>query len=214
MNLMDNIYKRIIFKRLKDKDGNVICPIKTPNGKIFFSLSERMNDPLSLSIKSGSSYLLQEALTALNFADSGKTFIDIGANIGIWSFVFADAGYKVIGFEASKENYDSLIRSAFCNGYDCIFENVAVTPKSGGYTFISNGPYGHLVNAFDTESGDIVKGVSIDDYFSDKDIKNGVGLIKIDIEGGEIGALSGMDKFLADNGYPPCFVESNGHCLF
>lgn len=216
MDIINHFYKRFIYKTYEDKKGNVICPLNSPCGKIYFSLTHEMSDPLSLSVKSGDSQLLKEPLYLLKFLNdkNEKTFVDIGANIGIWSLAYAKAGFKVIGFEASKENFLQLINAADHNRFNCHFENLAVAESSGECQFLSRGPYGYIPEQSDKVSDfDIVKKVSLDDFFNDKEIHPEIALLKMDIEGGEINALKGMKNFLRINYFPPCFVESNGYCL-
>lgn len=192
--------------------------VKTAFGDIFFNLDDENleNDVVAnLLKKSDNNYFIDEATLLVNFLNpkensvgGGNALLDLGANLGTISFPFAKAGYKVFGFEGNALNCKQLNRTKDFNGFDCNFYNVAVTDISGNYKFISKGPWGHLVKDAGDEEGNPIKGISIDDWYEQNPFAEDVAIMKIDIEGGELAALKGMQKFLKAKNYPMLYVES------
>jgi len=181
-------------------------------------------DPLSQSIMEADPHLFQEPLALLPYYvhPSQGTFIDIGANIGIWSLVNAKMGYRVLSFEAGPENCQILNKAVELNELtNMTVINVAVTDRSKTLKFLERGPWGHILE--DDESYDPVKdgdsrstlgtveAISLDDWNKTRNVTD-VLMVKIDIEGGELDALRGMKGLLQNNSWPPVYCEVNGWC--
>ena len=168
------------------------------------------------------------------FMDSlqkGMTVVDIGANIGYYSLIAAsmigEQG-RVFAFEANPDIFEILFRNIEINSYlnKTTLINKAVFDKTGSLNFhnykLHHG--GSSVCKITEESQKEfrdevevieVEAVSLDDYFSDKDIK--VDLIKIDAEGSEARIFKGMEKIVKDNPqltiiceFTPSMVQSLG----
>jgi FkbM family methyltransferase len=139
-----------------------------------------------------------------NFLDEGDVFIDVGANIGLFSLVAAEAvgvSGKVYAFEPFQKNYDALMTNLSLNLVNNVTpEKQAISDEEGELILYldesENNP--GMVSRFGgshtlTEN---VIATTLDAYLADKQLSPR--LIKIDIEGGELMALKGMEKTLKE----------------
>jgi FkbM family methyltransferase len=130
----------------------------------------------------------------------GDVFYDIGANIGFFSLIAArrvgPAG-RVYAFEPVPENAAAISRSARLNGFDAVdVFNVAVGSNNGrtelmlarhigGATLASVGPPPDLRGTIEVEI------VTIDTLIAQRGLRPPT-LVKVDVEGAELEALTGM----------------------
>jgi FkbM family methyltransferase len=144
---------------------------------------------------------------------------DVGANIGYVSLLLArSAGEKgkVYAFEALPSNVNQLRRNVELNGMGARITVVpkAVTQVSGPVSFLvhASGGMGKAVGSAGREdlyhSEITVEGISLDDFVY------GQGnpppqVVKMDIEGGEVMALPGMARLLAE-ARPLMLMELHG----
>lgn len=138
--------------------------------------------------------------------DSGGTFIDIGANVGLWSLSLCDEYAGVIAFEPNPVACASLLKNCILYGD----KKVQVIPlaawdKEGEVELTCFGNTGHttakpgwkpgLEELTGASTGKIkVKAVPVDRLTHL--IKNRVSFIKIDTEGSELEAIRGMSEML------------------
>ena len=136
--------------------------------------------------------------------NKGDTVLDIGANIGYYTLIFArsvgNTG-KVYAFEPDPENFALLKRNVEINGYDnVVLEQNAVYNKSGKIELFlnENNKSDHRVyRTMSSQPSIIIDAVTLDDYFYG--YKGRLDLIKIDIQGAEMTALQGMSSILKQN---------------
>jgi len=150
-----------------------------------------------------------------------KGFWDVGANIGVFSFMYA-AAYpesRVLSFEPDKRNLECLRRTmaAWKLGSHRLIA-AAVSDRAGSAEFAVDrisGATGTLVMDHSTfnERNYNVKGmtemvelVRLDDFEEGEP----PGLIKIDVEGAEVGVLKGAAKML-EEAAPLLLFESFEH---
>ncbi|MBF0193639.1 MAG: FkbM family methyltransferase [Magnetococcales bacterium] len=134
----------------------------------------------------------------------GDTVIDIGANIGYYTLLFAKLvgpQGKVYAFEPDPTNMDLLRKNVEVNGYkNVVIEQKALSEKSGTIQLYLNEGNKSDHRIFDSGDGRKainIETVSLDEYFSDKQVD--IDLIKIDIQGAEIIALQGMHETMGKN---------------
>ncbi len=137
----------------------------------------------------------------------GQIVLDIGANIGYYTLIFANlVGKKghVFAFEPEPDNFDLLKKNVETNNYkNTTTENLAVSNKIGNvklYLCKSNAGQ-HKIFPSKTISDDYVNVnvTTIDEYFKLSDLYDKISFIKIDVEGAEMGVLQGMDNLLEKN---------------
>jgi FkbM family methyltransferase len=135
---------------------------------------------------------------------AGDTVLDLGANIGYYTLLFAglvgEAG-KVYAFEPDADNYDYLSRNVALNG----LRNVTTVRKAvsdvtgAGRLYLSSDNKGdhRTVDSHDGRDSVPVETVRLDDHFARSEAR--IDFIKMDIQGAEAGALRGMTLLLGDN---------------
>jgi FkbM family methyltransferase len=130
----------------------------------------------------------------------GMTFVDVGANIGLYSMLAAqlvgDRG-RVISFEPNSENCRLILLSIIKNR----FVNVSLFPLAlsdmMGYTFFSTflGSNGGMLPSDESVLNDpnctVVPTMRMDDFIHER-----VDIIKIDVEGAEGLVVRGAQKLI------------------
>jgi FkbM family methyltransferase len=148
---------------------------------------------------------------------NGGVVLDVGANIGLTSILFAQASKKVFAFEPSLNSFRNLSINIQSSKYSNIHlyrfglgsrnENRILTTSPGGSTSA-------YVLTNDTHSEwqqEIVQIKKLDKVYQSIGVSN-VKFVKIDTEGYELDVLSGATKLLKQ--YRPVVVlEFNSSCL-
>ena len=133
-----------------------------------------------------------------------STFIDIGANFGLYTLSAAekisDTG-KIICFEPFPENFQALTKNITRNKLSMITaENMAIGDQRGMLKLYYQPSENNLgmVSATHLENSKVheVEVLSLDDYLENRDVDK-IDFIKIDVEGFEYRVLFGMKKTLA-----------------
>ncbi|RYG54695.1 MAG: FkbM family methyltransferase [Chitinophagaceae bacterium] len=150
----------------------------------------------------------------------GDVFIDIGANIGLFSLVASrlveDTG-RIYAFEPFSSNYNKLTAHIARNGItNIIAEQLAI---SSGEFSITLGGTGIGMNSgmisefsITAETAETVDATSLDKYRS-LHLNRPVRMVKMDIEGGEYNALKGMERTLSHD-RPILLMELDDKLLF
>jgi FkbM family methyltransferase len=132
------------------------------------------------------------------------TALDVGANKGDYSLLFAalmgDCG-RVLAFEPLPDNLEWLHKSIDANGYKSIqVLDVALSTTSGEREFFvgrrSGG--GSLVSgrrAGQSDGAITVRSTTLDDVLEEQKIED-IDVMKIDVEGAELGVLEGATALL------------------
>jgi FkbM family methyltransferase len=133
----------------------------------------------------------------------GDVVIDIGANIGYYTLIFArlvgEEG-RVFAFEPEPGNFSLLKKNIEINGYkNVILVKKAVSNETGKtrlYLSKSDNVNHRIYDSQDGRSCIEIESIRLDDYFSDN---NKIDFIKMDIQGAEGKALQGMEHILKSN---------------
>lgn len=159
---------------------------------------------------------LQQAVA--DWVKPGMVAYDLGANIGYVSLLLARAvgqTGKVLAFEALPANQERLSDNLKLNSNENIkLISKAVADKSGETTFMvhSSGGMGRLSGSTGSDSDPSntlkVDAVSLDEFVFHAS-NPPPQLIKMDIEGGEVLALSGMTRLLKE-ARPVLLIELHG----
>ena len=134
----------------------------------------------------------------------GDVVLDIGANIGYYTLIFAklvgEEG-KVFAFEPEPENFALLKKNVEINGYkNVILVQKAVSNKTGRtklYLCEESAGDHRIYDWLDGRQSIEIEVIRLDDYFKDYDGK--IDFIKIDIQGAESEAIQGMSNLLDKN---------------
>ena len=149
------------------------------------------------------------------FLNEGDAVLDIGAQIGFMSIVFAKCvgtSGKVFAFEPEQANYDLLIGNISLNGFANIEPfHVAIADVRGTLNLFlgkgeNTGVHSTVFNDRTQQSQSIqVPAIPIDELVVERNIPK-VALVKIDIEGAELKALRGM-RALLERDKPVMLIE-------
>jgi FkbM family methyltransferase len=121
----------------------------------------------------------------------GDLFVDIGANIGIYTIFALDLGAEVIAVEPTK-NADRVREHLALNGYTAEVVQKAVTDHPGKVRITDDlDSLNHLVS----DGGGIeVEATTLDDLLGDRTAAG----VKIDVEGAERLVLAGASRALSE----------------
>jgi len=153
-------------------------------------LPDRIRLPARYARKKLTGTLDPEMLYVSHLLDNNARFVDIGANVGIYSYHFSKTFQNIEAFEPLAE-ISFRLESLNCKGIK--IHNVALSNSSGVLPFyipIVNGKTDAALASIEERTGSVeVRNVDVkrlDDYnFQD------VGLIKIDAEGHEESVMLG-----------------------
>jgi len=147
-----------------------------------------------------------DRLAALCEARRIDCFVDVGANSGFYSVMFALRNFaeRIIAFEPEPENYARLMANLELNGLTGRIEARALAlGNTAGEVILYQGPsYNRgeatIANPDQTpkEVTHLVRQVRFDDEFT---LAGQRMIIKMDVEGYEFQALAGMERTLRDN---------------
>ena len=133
-----------------------------------------------------------------------KNIIDAGAFIGDSSVVLSQyTNKKVYAFEASKTNYQRIEQICKMNNVtNVVSVNKALSDKTGKeILYLEPSSVGNGVirrEAIDYSGEEEVNATTIDEFSIDKSLE--IGLIKADVEGGEIKMLRGASRVIKEQG--------------
>lgn len=123
----------------------------------------------------------------------GDLFVDVGANVGIYSILAAEMGCRVLAFEPDPANLVALRRNVALNGME---NSITVIPKAvsshvGSIGFL----LGHDALARITMQGD-GDAVPVPCTTLDAEVDEPIRGLKIDVEGAELDVLRGSTRLL------------------
>jgi FkbM family methyltransferase len=192
--------ERLAAERPIDLGGyQILVPIDDPDFGAFIAASGQYEEPVRQVMR--------------DYLREGHVCLDIGANIGVMTFLASSlvgpAGL-VIAVEPNPGNVQLLYRSAVLNGVT----NVQVLPLAAsdrrGIFSLTGRSNTHLIDARAVAGGgDFVQSVPLDELFGGLPRLD---FVKLDIEGHEPAALEGMWQ-LVTRYRPVILTEFNPRCL-
>lgn len=196
------IYKKI-FNKLRGSGISRIPGIRFLTfyitKKIQPEYIEFFGNTIHLSKNDGSLNLLEDESNEVDFFKKqiklNDTIVDIGANIGWYTMIFAkitgEHG-KVFAFEPGEDNYFILQKNIVENNFkNIISKNVAISNFNGELNLELSKTGNHKIG----DNGILIKCIKLDDYLKSEKID----FVKIDAEGHEFKILLGMNKILENN---------------
>jgi FkbM family methyltransferase len=153
----------------------------------------------------------------------GDIVVDLGANIGYFTLLAAKLvgkKGKVYAFEPEPRNYNYLIKNAELNSYNNVFTIQKAVSDKNARTKLFLCPYDtghHTINQYEgirdykpefltkEEKFIEIETITLDDFLKDKE--QSIDVIKIDVEGAEMLALSGMEETIKQSKNLKMFVE-------
>jgi FkbM family methyltransferase len=166
---------------------------------------------------------LDERAFLNKFLRKGDVFIDIGANIGLYSIIAArrvgDTG-RVYSFEPCTKTYNRLQANVQLNKYsNVICEKYAVSDKQQNQEMNVSLDHHDAWNSLTRPTSgnhftsEMVHSLRLDDYTRDQQLIGRVRMIKIDVEGWEAHVLSGGMDYFSRQDAPLLQVEFNDDAL-
>ena len=158
-------------------------------------------------------YLESCLLNALHHA---SIFVDVGANIGIYSLLGAKLVDRVLSVEPSPTLRKRLIHNIQLNKIDNVtICDWAITDRDGDLSFYENlrsenmevGRIFHTGYPGESKVGIKVKGGTLDTLAFAYELFRSSCVIKIDIEGAELRAINGGEELLGGENAPILFIE-------
>jgi FkbM family methyltransferase len=163
--------------------------------------------------------LYERALVKLveSVVKEDMTVVDVGANVGYYSTLFSrlvGSHGKVYAFEPDTDAFNYLLDNLTRNGCDNVSPSTqAVSNAQSTAEFVPNQlERGFLMHHGSFPNGRAVTTTSLDHFFEDKGWSS-VDCVKLDIEGGEAFALTGMKELIRRNPRLFLFVEFNQQAL-
>lgn len=143
----------------------------------------------------------------LKNVSEGDVVLDIGANIGYFTLIFASlvgTSGKVFSFEPEPSNFEILTKNVITNNFENVeLHNVAVSDHTGEIElYLSEKAAGQhrIYKSKDVGENHIkVKTVKLDELLNKNLFSDKISFLKIDAEGSEFGILKGMETILSQN---------------
>jgi FkbM family methyltransferase len=133
-----------------------------------------------------------------NLFKESEVFFDVGGNIGYYSIAFSDNFKKIYCFEPNPANTQKIQKSIMINKIENLsLINQPVAQFSNVYfsafdrNNVKNSNIGGI-QYVENKSGEM-KTISLDDFIEENRVEK-IDLLKVDIEGGELGCLLGCKK--------------------
>jgi len=130
--------------------------------------------------------------------------LDIGAHIGYYTLIAADLvgkNGKVFAFEPAPDNYALLVKNIEVNGYKNIIPTQKAVSNKTGTTKLFLDPdckgAHRIYDCRDKKEHVIVNLTTLDEFFKYRDGR--INIIKMDVEGAEMGVLQGMTNLIKKN---------------
>ncbi len=131
----------------------------------------------------------------------GDVVLDIGANIGYYTLLFAKLvgeDGRVFAFEPDPDNFALLKKNIDLNGYQNVtLEQKAIADRTGKirlYISPHSSADHRIYDSRDSRKFIEIEAISLDDYF--KSYSGKIDFIKMDIQGSESAAIQGMSMLL------------------
>lgn len=148
----------------------------------------------------------EPVVTALvkDLVQPGSVVVDVGANIGYFTLLFARAAGPdghVYAFEPHPGNFRLLETNVRANGYGNVTAVQAAVAEAPGETTLYLAENDHvdhrIYEAERARPGQPVQLVSLDTFFASRESK--VDFVKVDVQGAELRVLMGMRQLIAQN---------------
>lgn len=199
---------RRLMVELRESFDDRVCAL-AGNNPIVFHVASRMEHQRASSVLSKE----PETIAWLNDLCPGDLFVDVGANIGVYTLYAAiKRNAKVVAFEPEAQNFAALNRNIAANG---VAHSVSAWPFA---LSDHSGPTTLSLSTLTSGGSHHTAGTAIDEWgkpFSPKHVQGSVAMtlddaieaivpgqcprfVKVDIDGGEDAVLAGMTKLLND----------------
>lgn len=141
----------------------------------------------------------------------GDLFVDVGANVGFYALLAAAQGARVIAFEPNPKCSAAMVENAGFNGFEIDVRTVGLAGRRDTAKLYVQSP-GNLGSATLRRTGDEIGTIRLDTL--DAQLEGLMPtLIKIDVEGAEIGVVEGASRTLSASNGPTVLMEISEYSL-
>lgn len=133
---------------------------------------------------------------------SGDLFIDVGANVGVYSILAGELGAEVIALEPAPDTFALLVKNVRLNGYPVTVIQAAAGANCGLARFTSGQDCVNRLSACGPVETEVVM---LDSIIRDRAVAG----MKIDVEGFEIDVLRGCERTLSQQRFKLIQLEWN-----
>jgi FkbM family methyltransferase len=142
-----------------------------------------------------------EMLVWREWLRQGDLFIDVGANIGLYTIYAVERGARTIAVEPDPVNAERIRENLAANGYRAEVIEMAADAVAGTVGFTTHlNERNHLIT--DGRQGRCVAATTLDDLIGER-----TAMVKIDVEGAEDRVLRGAERALAERRIPLLQLE-------
>lgn len=141
---------------------------------------------------------------------SGDTFVDVGANVGVYSMLAANRGAHVLALEPVPASYEQLLDNIYLNRFTDLVtaRNTGVGAVCGELCFsIREGSTNHVLTQDEVVEDAVA--VTVDTLDSLTVGQHPI-MLKIDVEGFETEVVRGASDLLNDPALQAILIELNG----
>ena len=153
----------------------------------------------------------EDMMFLLHFLRKEDTFIDVGANVGVYSILASsEIGAKVISIEPIKETFNILSHNILLNNSQNVtLLNIGIGDKKEELLFSSlKDTVNHVLDEIETSTleCEMVQVERLDDILLNKKPS----IIKVDVEGFETNVINGANQILSNVNLKAIIIELNG----
>jgi FkbM family methyltransferase len=133
----------------------------------------------------------------LHLLRDGEDFLDVGANVGVYSILAASRGARVLAMEPVSDTYRQLLDNVHLNGFAARIDarNIGVGSEPGELRFSTHeGPTNHVLAPGESDTQAVAVAVDALDTIA---AGWAPGLIKIAVEGFEANVIQVAQQILA-----------------
>ena len=215
------LYWLSIIRRLIIKSKKYRSMMDVFNKRKFFVIKKSemlfsLRDLGNSSISRGKFFFIKETDT-ISWIDSfapKSNFLDVGANIGIFSLYAANKNHNVLSIEPESLNFAALNININDNNFN---SNITAFPfsidceKKIGKLELSELNWGKSGHNFNKQNNDKVKykqgsyGISLDDLTTEANFLPDY--VKIDVDGNEFKVIMGMENLLKNRSIKNILIE-------
>lgn len=186
---VNKVYKSV-NRTLAGKQATVL-------GHVMF-----LDDQDSMGLSTNGIYEPFETALIQKYVKPGQTVLDVGANIGYYTLLFAkrvgEAGV-VHAFEPESDAFKLLEKNLKLNGYNNVVPHPLAVSDRDGNAYLTRDPFSNLDHRITSRSEQKDKNVKvhtvkIDSLAGSSELT--VDVVKLDIQGAEYSAVQGMQATL------------------
>lgn len=139
--------------------------------------------------------------------DPKRSFVDVGANIGLMSIFCAKKfpGANVIAYEANPETFEILEQNALINNIDIEMHQLACGENPGTATIYDNWSINRGGASIKVQAENAIES-EVEMIVLDDQLQSTPGMIKIDVEGFEYEVLKGLKRTI-ETSHPTLIIE-------